>query len=157
MKNLLFIILFLFCLVGNSQTKKIKILHTDNHIVSPEYPGANVLFGNVFIEHEGATLRCDKAYLYQKESLIKAMGNVVVNQGDTIIQYSKYTDYDGVKKIATSWGDVVLKDELMTLKTDTLHFDRVNQHLYYRSGGTIIDTTNVLESKIGNYYLQSNH
>jgi len=156
LKNLLFIALFLFSLVGNSQTKRIKILHADNHIVSPEYPGANVLFGNVFIEHEGATLRCDKAYLYQKESLVKAMGNVIVNQGDTITQHSKYTDYDGIKKIATSWGDVVLKDELMTLKTDTLHFDRVNQHLFYKSGGTIIDTTNVLTSKIGNYYLQTN-
>ena len=44
------------------------------------------------------------------------MGNVIMNQGDTIIQYSKYVDYDGNKKFATSWGNVVLKDQLMTLK-----------------------------------------
>ncbi|PHQ56296.1 MAG: hypothetical protein COC16_03575 [Lutibacter sp.] len=156
MKNLLFIIFILFSIVGNSQSKRIKILHADNTHVDPKFPGATISFGNVIVEHEGATLRCDKAYIYQEQNLIKAMGNVVVNQGDTIIQYSKYTDYDGVKKLATSWGNVVLKDELMTLRTDTLYFDRIKQHLFYRSGGTIIDNTNILKSKIGNYYLEIN-
>ena len=156
MKNTVFILFILFSIVGNSQSRRIKILHADNTYVKPEFPDATISLGNVFIEHQGATLRCDKAYIYQEQNLIKAMGNVVVNQGDTIIQYSKYTDYDGAKKIATSWGNVVLKDELMVLKTDTLYFDRENQHLYYRSGGTIKDTTNVLKSKIGNYYLKTN-
>ncbi len=141
---------------GFSQSKKIKILKADNTFVKPEFPGATISMGNVFIEHEGATLRCDKAYIYQDKKLIKAMGNVIVNQGDTIIQHSKYTDYDGIKKIATSWGNVVLKDELMTLKTDTLQFDRTQQKLYYNCGGTIIDSTNVLKSKIGTYYLKNN-
>jgi len=125
-------------------------------MVDPKYPGATISLGNVFVEHEGATLRCDKAYIYQETKLIKALGNVIINQGDTIIQYSKYTDYDGIKKTATSWGDVFLKDELMELRTDTLYFDRAKQHLYYRSGGTIKDTTNVLTSEIGNYYLAEN-
>jgi len=156
LKNILIIIFALISLIGNSQTKRIKILHADNTFVKPEFPGATISLGNVFIEHEGATLRCDKAYIYQELNLMKAMGNVVINQGDTIFQYSKYTDYDGNKKISTSWGKVLLKDELMELRTDTLQFDRENQHLYYKSGGTIKDTTNVLTSKIGNYYLQTN-
>ena len=113
MKNILFIIFIVFSIVGYSQTKRIKILHADNTFVKPEFPGATISMGNVFVEHEGATLRCDKAYIYQEKNLIKAMGNVVVNQGDTIFQYSKYTDYDGNTKIATSWGKVFLKDELM--------------------------------------------
>ena len=122
----------------------------------PKYPGATISLGNVFIEHEGATMRCDKAYIYQETRMIKALGNVIINQGDTIIQYSKYTDYDGLNKIATSWGDVFLKDPSMELRTDTLKFDRVNQHLFYKTGGTIKDTTNVLVSQIGNYYLSNN-
>lgn len=125
-------------------------------MADPKYPGATISLGNVFIEHEGATLRCDKAYIYQKTKFIKAMGNVVFNQGDTVFQYSKYTDYDGINKISTSWGDVLLKDENMELRTDTLYFDREKQHLYYRSGGTIKDATNILTSKIGNYYLAEN-
>ena len=125
-------------------------------MVDPKYPGATVSIGNVFVEHDGATLRCDKAYIYQEDKLIKAMGNVVINQGDTVFQYSKYADYDGNLKLATSWGNVLLKDELMELRTDTLYFDRVEQHLYYDSGGTIKDTTNILKSRKGNYFLKTN-
>ena len=142
--------------VAFSQTKRIKIIHADNTFTTPEYPGAIVSLGNVMVEHEGATLRCDKAYIYQETNLMKALGNVIINQGDTIHQYSKYTDYDGNTKLATSWGNVILKDPMMTLRTDTLYFDRVEQHLYYRTGGTIKDTTNLLKSRIGNYYLETN-
>ena len=156
MRKLIFISLFLNCLFGFSQTKKIKILKADNTFIDPQYPGATISFGNVFLEHEGATLKCDKAYIYQEKKLIKAMGNVVMNQGDTIIQHSKYVDYDSNNKIATSWGNVVLKDPVMTLTTDTLKFDRVQQKLFYQTGGTIKDSTNVLKSKIGNYDLNSN-
>jgi lipopolysaccharide export system protein LptA len=156
LKKALFISFLLISCIGFSQNKKIKILRADNTYTDPHFPGATISLGNVFVEHEGATIRCDKAYIYGDTKVIKAMGNVVVNQGDTIFQYSKYTDYNGVNKIATSWGNVLLKDELMTLETDTLRFDRENQQLFYKSGGTIKDTTNVLKSKIGNYYLQTN-
>ena len=156
MKKLLFIGILSIFSVGFAQSKKIKILQADNTFTEPQYPGATISLGNVFIEHDGATLRCDKAYIYQDQKLVKAMGNVVMNQGDTIFQYSKYADYDGDKKISTSWGNVLLKDQLMELRTDTLQFNRVNQHLYYNNGGTIKDTTNLLKSKIGNYYLKTN-
>jgi lipopolysaccharide export system protein LptA len=156
LKKLLFFSLILICLSGYSQSKKIKILQADNTMADPQYPGATISLGNVYIEHAGATLRCDKAYIFQDTKVIKAMGNVVINQGDTIVQYSKYTDYDGINQIATSWGDVYLKDPTMELRTDTLKFDRINQHLFYKTGGTIKDTTNVLISKIGNYYLAEN-
>lgn len=156
MKYFFLTFLVLISFFSFSQTKKIKILNSDNTTASPNYPGAIVLLGNVNVEHEGATIRCDKAYLYQTKRLIKGMGNVVVNQGDTVYQYSKYVDYDGLKKKAISWGDVLMKDELMELKTDTLHFDRKKQLLYYNCGGTLKDTANVLNSRIGNYELKTN-
>lgn len=155
MKKLLFFVIIFISISGFSQTKKIKILKADNTFTDPRFPDATISIGNVFIEHEGATLRCDKAYIYQERKLIKSMGNVVINQGDTIVQTSKYADYDGMTKIATSWGNVVLKDDMMTLQTDTLKFDRETQQLYYKSGGTITDATNVLKSRIGDYYLRT--
>ncbi len=139
-----------------SQNKKIRILSADHTNVDPNFPGATISFGNVFIEHEGATLKCDRAYIYQETKFIKAMGNVIINQGDTVFQYSKYTDYDGINRVSKSWGNVLVKDKLMELRTDTLHFNRDNQHLFYESGGTIKDSINVLTSKIGNYYLREN-
>jgi len=155
LKKLLFVIIIFISISGFSQTKKIKILKADNTFTDPRFPDATISMGNVFIEHEGATLRCDKAYIYQEKKLVKAMGNVVINQGDTIVQTSKYADYDAQKKIATSWGNVVLKDDVMTLQTDTLKFDRETQQLFYKSGGTITDATNVLKSRIGDYYLRT--
>lgn len=155
LKKIIFLTFFIICSLGYSQTKRIKILQADNTLTDPKYPGATISIGNVFVEHDGATLRCDKAYIYQEKKLIKALGNVIMNQGDTVIQYSKYVDYDGNKKFATSWGKVVLKDPMMTLETDTLKFDREKQLLHYVTGGKIKDTTNVLTSKIGYYYLQT--
>jgi lipopolysaccharide export system protein LptA len=153
LKQLLLILFIIHSVCVQAQTKKINILNADNTFAEPEYPGATVYLGNIFIEHDGATLKCDKAYVYQESKLIKAMGRVVLNQGDTIIQRSKYVDYNGNTKRSKSWGKVILTDPTMTLRTDTLHFNRITQHLYYNSGGTIKDSINVLKSKEGNYYL----
>ena len=132
-------------------------MHADNSTIDEvKYPGATILLGNVYIEHEGIFLRSKKAIYYKNDNFLKAFGDVFLNQGDTITQTSKYVEYNGNKKEALSWGDVILKDPIMTLTTDSLRFDRLKQKLFYRSGATIVDTTNVLKSKIGNYFLQTN-
>ncbi|MAD98699.1 MAG: hypothetical protein CMB99_15355 [Flavobacteriaceae bacterium] len=120
-----------------------------------KFPGATILLGNVRMFHEGATLTCQQALYFKKLNFFKAIGRVVMVQGDTIRQTSDYADYDANTKQALSWGNVVLKDPSMTLTTDTLQFDRINQKLYYQSYGTIRDETNTLNSKIGNYYLEN--
>jgi lipopolysaccharide export system protein LptA len=138
------------------QRKKIKLIHADNTFKNEEkYPDAIVLLGNVFVEHEGFTLRCQQALLYPDVNIIQAVGEVFLNQGDTITQSSKYVDYNGNTKKAVSWGNVIIKDPQMTLTTDTLHFNRAEQHLYYRNKATIKDQTNTLKSIIGNYYLST--
>lgn len=139
-----------------AQQKRIQILHADNSIEDQDkYPNATVLLGDVFIEHEGITLRSKKAIHYKIENLIRAYGNVVLNQGDTITQTSDYVQYNGKTKKAKSWGNVVLTDPVMTLTTDTLDFDRMEQLLFYKSGAVIKDTANVLVSDKGNYYLKT--
>lgn len=140
-----------------AQQRRIKIVHADNsNIDEVKYPGATILLGNVFVEHEGITLRSKKAIYYKNRNFLKAFGDVHLNQGDTITQTSTYVDYNGDTKKALSWGNVVLKDPIITLTTDSLRFDRLQQKLYYQSGATIKDTTNVLVSKVGNYYLETN-
>mgnify|MGYP000751862913 CR=1 FL=1 len=119
-----------------------------------KYPGATVLIGNVKMKHQGIDLICQQALYYRKQNFFKAIGNVIIKQGDTITQTSDYADYDANSKQALSWGNVVLTDPTMTLTTDTLQFDRLNQKLYYQSYATIKDETNTLKSKYGNYYLE---
>jgi hypothetical protein len=41
----------------------------------------------------------------------------------------------------------------MTLRTDTLYFDRESQESYYNTGGTIVDSANTLTSEIGRYFM----
>jgi len=120
-----------------------------------KYPGATVLVGAVKMTHAGAILTCKKAFYYKKTNFFKAIGDVIINQGDTIKQYSDYADYDANLKKAVSWGDVILKDPTMTLTTDTLYFNRGSQLLFYKDHAVIKDETNVLKSKNGNYYLEN--
>ncbi len=149
-------LIMLFTIVITAQQKRIHIVHADNSITDEEKnPGATILLGNVFVEHGGFSLRSKKAIHYRKDNILKAFGDVVLNQGDTVSQTSTFVEYNGNTKKAISWGNVILKDQLMTLTTDTLYFDREKQLLYYRSGATIKDDENVLKSKLGHYFLKT--
>jgi lipopolysaccharide export system protein LptA len=138
-----------------SQTKKINYKAEYQEADEAKYPGATILIGNVRMTHDGIVLTSQQALFYKEKNFFKAIGKVIIKQGDTITQTSNYTDYNANSKQALSWGNVVLKDPTMTLTTDTLHFDRLNQKLYYKSYATIKDTTNTLKSKNGNFYLQT--
>ncbi|SOS49043.1 OstA-like protein [Tenacibaculum dicentrarchi] len=155
MKKLFLFSFLIISIASFSQAKKIKILSTQLSTTDQEkYPDATILIGNVKMAHEGATLECKRALLYQKENIFKALGEVIIEQGDSIIQYSDFVLYNGNTKKATSWGNVEINDKEMKLSTDTLHFDRKNQLLYYPNRGTIRDKKNVLKSIRGTYFLK---
>lgn len=151
---LLFISISTFVVAQKKQ--QLKIINADLTYADKDYPDATISIGNVFVEINGATIRCKKVIMYSKDNYLKAMGDVILNQGDTISQTSDFADYDGNKKLATSWGHVVLKDPTMILTSEKLYFDREKQELYYSASGTIKDSTNVLKSKKGRYFLKSN-
>ncbi|WP_299049313.1 OstA-like protein [uncultured Polaribacter sp.] len=157
MKRIFYFVFLIQSIFVFSQTKKIVIENSEIQFVNEEkYPGATILLGDVQISHDGIRLKCKKAFFFKEKNFFKAIGNVLIKQGDTITQTSDYADYDANTKQALSFGNVVLKDPTMTLTTDTLHFDRLNQKLYYTSFATIKDQTNTLKSKNGKYYLESN-
>ncbi len=138
-----------------AQSKQLVYTSEYQNTDEDKYPGATMLIGKVKMTQDGIVLTCKQALYYRKENFFKAIGKVLIKQGDTITQTSDYADYDANSKQALSWGNVVLKDPTMTLTTDTLQFDRLNQKLYYRSYATIKDATNTLNSKYGNYYLET--
>lgn len=124
--------------------------------IKPELPDAFIwtkdATGQVYIVHEGIEMWCDQAYVYGKDNFVKAYGNVVITQGDTIKMNSNYAEYNGNTKFAFASGSVVMKNPQTTLNTDTLYFNRIKQQAYYRSGGTVIDTASTLTSRVGRYY-----
>lgn len=122
-------------------------------------PGASIFSKDerqVQFEHQGADLWCDYAIFYQKENRLKAVGNIRLQQGDSIQMTSGKMDYDGNTKLAKAWQSVILEQNPgMRLETDTLRFDRENQEAYYKDFGTVIDSLNTLTSQIGRYYMET--
>ncbi len=147
-------LIFTTFLSFSQEKKKLEYYAEQQDTDEEKYPGATLLLGNVKMTQDGIILTCQQALFYKKQNFFKAIGKVLIKQGDTITQTSDYADYDANSKQALSWGNVVLKDPTMTLSSDTLQFDRINQKLYYQSYATIKDATNTLKSKYGNYYLE---
>jgi len=141
-----------------TETKPINIVHGANFTKDEtKFPGASIFSKDdrqVQFEHEGADLWCDIAIYYQKEKRIRALGNVRLQQGDSVKMTSGKINYDGNLKLAKAFDTVVLNSNKTTLRTDTLYFDREKQESYYNQSGTIIDSTNTLTSRIGRYFME---
>lgn len=146
-------LLMTFNILLGQPPKKIIVENSDYFDVNQtEVPDAALLTGNVRVNHDGAILTCNKAYFFQKENYLKAFGNVQIVQGDTLFLNSRYAEYNGDIKQAYATGDVILRSPDMTLRTDTLNFDRIRQEAYYNTNGTIVNKENTLRSKSGRYY-----
>lgn len=146
------------------EATQINIVHGANFTKNEaQFPGAAIFSKDerqVQFEHEGADMWCDIAIYYIQENKIKAVGNVRMQQGDSVKMTSGKVDYDGNLKMAKAWESVLLDSRTsengsMTLRTDTLYFDREKQESYYDSFGTVIDSANTLTSEIGKYFLET--
>ena len=121
------------------------------------FPGANILFKSqnkrVILFHEGALIESDQAYFYSKRNSFKAMGEVVFTQGDSLRMTCNTIEYDGETKTALATGNVLLKRPDMTLETEILNLDRVNDKAFYNTPGVIIDSSSTLTSNQGVYFM----
>ena len=142
------------------EVKQINIVYGANFTKDEkQFPGASIFSKDdkqIQFEHEGADLFCDIAIYYQKENKLKAVGNILLQQGDSIQMTSGKIDYNGNENLAKAWENVVLTSKSeMTLTTDTLRFNREQQQAYYKDFGTVVDSVNTLTSEIGRYFLET--
>ncbi|WP_222985031.1 OstA-like protein [Flagellimonas meishanensis] len=143
---------------AKTQGRQINIVYGANFTKDEaQFPGASIFNKDderqVQFEHQGADLWCDIAIFYSQENRLRAIGNIRLQQGDSIEMNSGKIDYDGNTKLAKAWEKVDLTNGQMTLTTDTLYFDREKQESYYRSGGKVVDSVNVLTSRVGTYFM----
>lgn len=121
------------------------------------YPGANILFKSddkrVLLFHEGALIESDQAFFYAKQNYFRALGKVVFTQGDSLRMTCKTIEYDGKTKKAFAQGNVYLERPDMTLRTEELNLDRINEKAFYNTPGTIVDSTSTLTSNQGQYFM----
>lgn len=146
-----------------TESKQINIVYGANLTKDEvQYPGAFIFSKDarqVQFEHQGADLWCDVAIFYQKDNRLKAIGNIRMQQGDSVTMTSGKIDYDGNTKLAKAYENVVLDSKTsetgnMVLTTDTLRLNRENQQAYYQDFGTVVDSANTLTSEIGRYFME---
>lgn len=152
---LVIIQLFLFQPVLGQETKEIQLLNADVMKFDRSL-GNDVkkLIGAVDLEHDGAFLRCDSAYLFQRDS-VEAFGHVYIKQGDTLHLYGDYLNYSANTKLAQLRKNVKLIDKESELTTSSLDFNLGQNLGYYQEFGKIISGENILTSNKGLYYTKS--
>jgi lipopolysaccharide export system protein LptA len=144
--------------IGNvSGQKQVTINHADSLNYDEEIYGKNVhvLIGDVMFTHETAVMYCDTAFRYTTEKKIEAVGNIHIIQNDTLHLYGKELIYNENTGIAQVRNNVKLINKDVTLTTDFLDYDRVNNFAHYFNDGEIINNDNTLTSKLGYYYPDS--
>ena len=138
----------------DTRKKRIEILNSD--LVTYDRKiiyNADRLIGNVLLRHGNVRMYCDSAYFYKDSSNIAdAYSHVHIIQGDTLNLYGDRIKYDGNSKIAIVTGNVKLVNKSVTLTTNEMIFDLRTNIGNYQNWGKIVDTANVLVSKIGRYY-----
>ncbi len=132
--------------------EKVVLEHADNWDYNDFlYPGAHRLSGHVRFSHKGMIMDCDSAVYYIKTNSFEAMGNVIMNQGDTLTLTGDSLYYDGESLLAQMRHNVVLTHHTQQLFTDSLNYDRVDSVGYFFAGGKLVDNENVLTSEWGEY------
>ncbi len=152
------ILLFLFVafpVILTAQEKRRVDIEQADFLEADERIAANAqrLIGNVRIRHQDVLMWCDSAYTYTGTNRVDAFGNVRINQGDTVNLYARKVFYDGDYQMARASQNVRLENKSTTLYTDTLDYDLQANIGYYDDNGKIVDSTNVLTSIIGKYFV----
>jgi len=98
---------------------------------------------------------CDSAFVYD-DNRVRAWGNVIIQQGDSVNVFSDSLIYLGFEKKADLYGDVVLESETQKLYTNKLTYDLTTKTATYFNGGTLTNDTTQLTSKRGYFYVDRN-
>ena len=142
---------------ASPQTTKVYLEHADVQSKDQEIDeDRQVLTGNVVFRHDSTLMYCDSAYYFESNSSLEAFGVVRMEQGDTLFVSGEYLFYDGNTRLAQIRHNVRMESiqsdsSIVTLFTDSLNFDRVDDIGYYFEGGMIVDEENELTSLYGQY------
>jgi len=153
LKSTIYILLIVVPFNLLSQERKIIIINTDTTIANTnKHPEYWRLLGNVVFKHNNTQMFCDSAYHFLNENKIKAFGNIVINQGDSIMVYGEVLTYHGNINNIEIRKNVRLIDKSMTLSTQLLNYNLQSNIGNYPNKGIIKDHDKTITSKNGEYY-----
>lgn len=115
------------------------------------------LAGNARFMHDSVYMSCDTAYIYNKSQSVDAIGNVKINQGDSLFLYGDTLNYYGNTKMAYVYGNVKLIENDLTLTCDSIVYDLNTNIAKYTTGGKVVSkkNQNTLTSIMGFYFSDS--
>ncbi|MCS7004946.1 MAG: hypothetical protein NZM38_06430 [Cytophagales bacterium] len=98
------------------------------------------------------TLQCWEAIQNPIANEVRAYGEVVFTQGDSVTLNGDTAVYNGFTKIAEVWGqNVVLFTDSLRLITDRIRYNRLTGIAWYENGGRLEDDSTTLTSLKGYY------
>ncbi|MDE7413352.1 MAG: LPS export ABC transporter periplasmic protein LptC [Muribaculaceae bacterium] len=139
------------------QEDKVFLEHADSLYRPPQdFEEKQIVKGDVRFRQGGIFMYCDSAYYWPTRNSMDAFGHVVMKQGDTLFVYADHLIYDGSTRHAVlvngpSQREVVMKNRSVTLTTDSLDYDVVQDLGWYNVGGKLVDGVNTLTSHYGQY------
>lgn len=112
------------------------------------------LVGDVELRQDSIYMYCDSASIINNTRVI-AMGNVIIQQGDSTSVFADSLDYKGDEKKAALFGEVVLADKGQELFTKQLNYDLNTKIATYTTGATLNNNGTQLTSKVGYYFVET--
>jgi lipopolysaccharide assembly outer membrane protein LptD (OstA) len=109
----------------------------------------------LYFIQKNTKIYCDTAILYRQTNTVEAIGNVLINDNDSIQITADSLVYDGNERTGRLRGDVVLSDDSVTLRTNYLDYYRLENTAHYFNDGSLEDGTNRLTSEKGYYRTDS--
>ncbi|MEM9823175.1 MAG: OstA-like protein, partial [Bacteroidota bacterium] len=107
---------------------------------------------NVALRQGDVYMYCDSATIENND--VSAVGNVIIQQGDTLNIFADSLSYRGDIRKAELFGDVRLENKGQKLFTDRLNYDLNSKIASYFTGATLSNDTTHLVSKRGYYYVR---
>ncbi len=80
------------------------------------------LIGDVQMWQDDVNMWCDSAYFDLEENNVKAYGNVIIEQGDSVHIEADYLQYYGNIREALLYNNVYLTDQKSEITSDTLYY-----------------------------------
>ncbi|UJP65480.1 OstA-like protein [Mongoliitalea daihaiensis] len=154
MRQLILLFAFYFCLTSYPLAfgQGDNLLEIQQAELLQGASGFERLLLNVRMKHQNSLIYCDSAHFYREENMAKLFGNVrIVDTKDPIVTTSRYAEYDGNTRMAKLRNNVILKNDGTTLYTEFLDYDRTTGIANYFNNGKVVDSTNVLTSRLGTY------
>lgn len=131
----------------------IRIIHSDSTLILQSGDTLiRKLKGGVKFQQDSVIMTCDSAIFINNDKVF-AYDSVRIEQGDSLVAFSDYLEYDGLTRQAYLEGEVVLVNGEQQLFTDRLDYDLNTKVASYYYGATLVSDSTQLSSRRGYYYV----